>query len=91
MGSNVVIKDVDEAAYRNLKGEAVKAGLKIGDAASQAFRLWVQERSLGRVKDYEKIQKASREIDNLREKIGRVPGFESTKVIREWRDRRKPS
>ena len=31
MGSDVVIKDVDEAAYRNLKGEAVKAGLKVGD------------------------------------------------------------
>ncbi len=90
MASGVVIKDVDEAAYRNLKGEAVKAGLKVGEAASQAFRLWVQERSLGRVKDYEKIRRASREIDGLRKKIGRVPSYDSTKVIREWRDRRRP-
>lgn len=90
MGSDVVIKDVDEAAYRTLKGEAVKAGLKVGQAASQAFRLWVQERAMGRVKDFEKIRRASREIDSLRQKIGRVPGYDSTKVIREWRDRRRP-
>jgi hypothetical protein len=91
MGSDVVIKDVDEAAYRNLKGEAVKAGLKVGEAASQAFKLWVQERSLGRVKDFERIRKASKEIDLLRKKIGPVPGYDSTKVIREWRDRRRHS
>ncbi len=90
MGSDVVIKDVDEAAYRNLKGEAVRAGLRVGEAASQAFRLWVHERSLGRAKDFEKIKKASREIDRLREKVGRVPGYDSTRVIREWRDRRRP-
>ncbi|MFQ6074562.1 MAG: hypothetical protein ACE5Z5_00310 [Candidatus Bathyarchaeia archaeon] len=29
LGSTVVIKGVDEEAYRNLKGEAVKAGLKV--------------------------------------------------------------
>jgi len=87
MGSSIVIKDVDEAAYRSLKREAVKAGLKVGEAASQAFRLWLRERSSGRVKDFEKIRRASREIDRLRERIGRVPGHDSTKVIREWRDR----
>ncbi|HZY93745.1 MAG TPA: hypothetical protein VFE98_02660 [Candidatus Bathyarchaeia archaeon] len=89
MGSDVVIKDVDEAAYRNLKGEAVKAGLKVGEAASQAFRLWVQERSPDRVRDLERIRKASRDIDRIRDKIGPVPGYDSTKVIREWRDRRR--
>ncbi len=91
MGSDVVIKDVDEAAYRNLKGEAVKAGLKVGEAASQAFRLWVHDRSLGRVRDFDRIRKASQEIDRLRRRIGRVPGYDSTRVIREWRDRRRPS
>lgn len=90
MGSDVVIKDVDEAAYRNLKGEAAKAGLKVGEAASQAFRLWVQEKSLGRVRDFGRIQKASRDIDRIRLKVGRVAGYDSTKVIREWRDRRRP-
>ncbi len=29
--------------------------------------------------------------DHLRKKIGQVSGFDSTKVIREWRDRRGPS
>ncbi len=90
MGSNIVIKDVDESSYRNLKGEAVKAGLKVGEAASQAFRLWVQERSLGRVKDYDRIRRASREIERFRQRLGKVPGYDSTKVIREWRDRRRP-
>ena len=91
MGSNIVIKDVDEAAYRNLKGEAVKAGLKVGEAASQAFRLWVQQRSLGRTRDTEKMRKAAERMDQLRKEIGRVEGWSSTEVIREWRERRKPS
>jgi len=91
LGSNIVIKDVDEAAYRNLKGEAVKAGLKVGEAASQAFRLWVQQRSLGRIRDTEKMRKAAERMDQLRKEIGRVEGWSSTEVIREWRERRKPS
>ncbi len=37
MGSIVVIKDVDEAAYRGLKGEAVKRDMKIGEVASEAL------------------------------------------------------
>ncbi|MBO0889100.1 hypothetical protein J2P12_08385 [Candidatus Bathyarchaeota archaeon] len=89
MGSNVVIKDVDGAAYRSLKAEAVRAGLKVGQAASQAFRLLVHERSLRGAKDFDTIRKASREIDRLREKVGRVPGYDSTRAIRECRDRRK--
>ena len=91
MGSNIVIKGVDEAAYRNLRGEAVKAGLKVGEAASQAFRLWVQQRSLGRIRDTEKMRKAAERMDQLRKEIGRVEGWSSTEVIREWRERRKPS
>jgi len=91
LGSNIVIKGVDEAAYRNLRGEAVKAGLKVGEAASQAFRLWVQQRSLGRIRDTEKMRKAAERMDQLRKEIGRVEGWSSTEVIREWRERRKPS
>jgi len=78
-------------AYRNLRGEAVKAGLKVGEAASQAFRLWVQQRSLGRIRDTEKMRKAAERMDQLRKEIGRVEGWSSTEVIREWRERRKPS
>lgn len=89
LGSNVVIKDVDEAAYRNLRGEAVKAGLKVGEAASQAFRLWVQQRSLGRVRDSERMRRAAERMDEMRRRIGRVEGWSSTEVIRQWRELRK--
>ncbi len=90
MGSNVVIRDVDDAAYRRLKVEAIKAGLKVGEAASQAFRLWVQKRSLRRVRDRERMRRASEEMDRIRREVGRVTGRSSTEVIREWRDRRRP-
>jgi hypothetical protein len=90
LGSNIVIKDVDKAVYRSLKGEAIKAGLKVGDAASQAFRLWVQQRSLGRVRDREAMRRASRDMDLRRAKIGTVKGWSSTDVIRKWRELRRP-
>ena len=90
MGSNVVIKGVDEAAYRGLKGEAVKRGLKIGEAASEAFRLWVHQQSLGRVHDRERMRRAAERMDETRRRIGRVEGSSSTEVIREWRERRRP-
>ena len=91
LGSNIVIKDVDETVYRNLKGEAVKAGMKVGEAASQAFRLWVQQRSLGRVRDRDRMRRAAARTDEMRRKIGHVEGWNSTEVIREWRELRKPS
>ncbi len=90
MGSNIVIKGVDEAAYRNLRGEAVKAGMKVGDAASQAFRLWVQQRSLGNIRDREKMRTAAARTDEMRRKIGPVEGWSSTEVIRTWRELRRP-
>ena len=91
LGSNIVIKDVDEAVYRSLKGEAVKAGMKVGEAASQAFRLWVQQRSLGRVRDRDRMRRAAARTDEMRRKIGPVEGWNSTEVIRKWRELRKPS
>ncbi len=81
---------MDEAVYRSLKVEATKAGLKVGDAASQAFRLWVQQRSLGRVRDREAMHKAAREMDLRRARIGQAKGWSSTDVIRKWRDLRRP-
>ena len=90
MGSSVVIKDVDATAYRHLRGEAVKAGLRVGEAASQAFRLWVQQRSLGRIRDREKMRKAAAKMDETRRKVGHVEGWSSTEVIRTWRELRRP-
>ena len=91
LGSNIVIKDVDEAVYRSLKGEAVKAGMKVGEAASQAFRLWVQQRSLGRVRDRDRMRRAAARTDEMRRKIGPVEGWNGTEVIRKWRELRKTS
>src|SRR5579875_719079 len=45
---SVSIKDIDEKAFRSLKAEAAKAGMKVGDAASEAFRMWVISKRLGR-------------------------------------------
>ena len=91
LGSNIVIKDVDAAVYRSLKGEAIKAGMKVGEAASQAFRLWVQQRNLGRVRHRDRMRKAAARTDVMRRNIGPVEGWNSTEVIRKWRELRKPS
>ena len=86
---SIVIKDVDAAVYINLKVEAMKAGLKVGEVASHAFQLWVQQRSLGRIRNRETMRKAARSIDMRRDKVGRVKGWSSTEVIRQWRELRK--
>jgi len=85
----VVIKEVDEEAFRNLKGEAVKAGLKVGEAASQAFRLWVQQRSLQKVKDIDRMKKAAEIMDRNRAKLGELKEWSSVEVIRKWRELRR--
>src|SRR3989442_15375349 len=68
LGSNIVIKDVDEAVYRSLKGEAGKGGLKDGEAASQAFRLWVQQRSLGPGRGRDRMRRAATRTHETRRK-----------------------
>lgn len=91
MGSAVVIKDVDEEAFRNLKGEAVKAGLKVGEAASQAFRLWAQQRRPQRVKDIDRLRKAVEVMDRNRLKLTEREDWSTVEVIRRWRELRRPS
>lgn len=90
MGSTIVIKEVDEEAFRNLKGEAVKAGLRVGEAASQAFRLWVQQRSLQKVKDFDRMKRAAEIMDRNRAKLGEIKEWSSVEVIRKWRELRRP-
>ncbi len=90
MGSAVVIKDVDEEAYRNLKGEAAKAGIKVGEAASQAFRLWVQQRSLQRIKDIDRLRKAAEIMERNRSKLTSREDWSTVEVIRRWRELRRP-
>jgi len=75
MGGVVVIKDVDENAFRRLKSEAIKKGIKIGQAASQAFRLWVQESELKPLKDVDRLKKATEAIENTRLKLQTIEGW----------------
>ena len=91
MGSTIVIKDVDEDAFRNLKGEAAKAGVKVGDAASQAFRLWVQGRGLQRLRDTDRLRRAAVLMDRNRSKLSEREDWSTVEVIRSWRELRRPS
>ncbi|MEM3430702.1 MAG: hypothetical protein QXN20_07395, partial [Candidatus Bathyarchaeia archaeon] len=83
----VVIKDVDENAFRRLKSEAIKRGIKIGQAASQAFRLWTQESELKPLKDIDRLREAVEAIENVRLNLQTIEGWSSVEVIRNWRER----
>ncbi|MEM3430880.1 MAG: hypothetical protein QXN20_08300 [Candidatus Bathyarchaeia archaeon] len=85
----VVIKDVDENAFRRLKSEAIKRGIKIGQAASQAFRLWTQESELKPLKDINRLREAVEAIENVRLNLQTIEGWSSVEVIRNWRERPK--
>jgi hypothetical protein len=82
----VVIKDVDENAFRRLKSEAIKKGIKIGQAASQAFRLWAQESELKPLKDIDRLRGAVEAIENIRLNLQKIEGWSSVEVIRRWRE-----
>jgi len=84
---SVSIKDVDENAFRNLKAEAVRRGMKVGDAATEAFRMWVASRRQSRVRDRERMLEAARGMDELRTEGG--TGWSGVEEIRRWRDQRK--
>ena len=64
---SISIKDVDESAFRNLKAEAVRRGMRIGDAASEAFRAWIASQRQVRVQDRERMLAAASDMDVLRE------------------------
>ena len=84
---SVSIKDIDENAYRNLKAEAIRHDMKIGEAASEAFRLWVASKRQSRIRDEELMRRAAKVMDNLREKS--EVSWSGVEEIRKWRDRRK--
>jgi hypothetical protein len=87
-GVSVSIKDLDENAYRNLKAEAVRHGMKVSEAATEAFRQWVASKRQMRRRDEERMRKAAEEMDRLRS-IGEVE-WSGSEEIRKWRDQRKP-
>lgn len=84
----ISIKDVDEASFRYLKAEAVRKGLKVGQAASEAFRLWVANENKTRMKDVRRMTAAAVDMDKLRSEVGRSE-WSGSREIRKWRDRRK--
>jgi len=84
---SISIKDMDENAFRNLKAEAVRRGIKISDAATEAFRLWVALKRQDKVRDEERMRRAAEDIDSLRS--GGVSGWSGVAEVRRWRDERK--
>lgn len=89
VGETVVIKSVDKASYRKLKSKAAKEGLKIGQAASMAFRAWAEGERLRRVSDTDKMKLAAEIMDRNRSKLKQIEGWSSVKVIRRWRQARR--
>ncbi len=90
MGETVVIKGVDARSYRNFRGEAVKAGLKVGEAATEAFRLWVEHRTERIMKDTDRLRRACETMDRNRARTQLDETWDSAEVIRRWRDARRP-
>ena len=86
---SVSIKDIDENAFRNLKAEAVRAGIKVGAAASEAFRMWVASKREGKLRDKERMVKAAKDMDKLR--VEHNEEWSGAAEIRKWRDQRKQS
>jgi hypothetical protein len=84
---SVSIKDLDENAYRNLKAEAVRSGMKVSDAATEAFRLWVASKRQTRQRDRERMREAAADMDRLRGEGGAA--WSGAEEIRRWRDERK--
>lgn len=84
---SVSIKDLDENTYRNFKAEAIRHGMKVSDAATEAFRLWVASKRQTRQRDEERMRSAAKDMDTLRS--GGETGWSGAEEIRRWRDERK--
>ncbi len=44
------VRDVDEEAWREFRAKITEEGLKTGEALSQAMRIWLKEKELGKTK-----------------------------------------
>jgi hypothetical protein len=84
---SVSIKDLDEDTYRNLKAEAIRHGLKISDAATEAFRLWIASKRQTHQRDEERMRRAASDMDALRSES--KTEWSGVEEIRRWRDDRK--
>jgi hypothetical protein len=59
----------------------------VGDAATEAFRMWVASKRQTRLRDKEKMLIASEDIDKLRAKY--KSKWSGAVEVRKWRDQRK--
>ena len=84
---SVSIKDVDENTYRNLRAEATRHGMRVGDAATEAFRLWVASKRQAKQRDEERMRRAAEDMDNLRNTS--MAFWSGSEEIRKWRDERR--
>ena len=83
----MTVKEMDENVFRNFKAEAIRHGLKIGEATTEAFRLWILFKKYGRVRNRARMLRAAREMNRLRGKS--KGGWSGTEEIRKWRELRK--
>jgi hypothetical protein len=84
---SVSIKDIDENAFRNLKAEAVRRGIRVGEAATEAFRMWVASKRQSKLRDKERMLEAAKDIDKIR--VENKGAWSGVAEIRKWRDQRK--
>lgn len=84
---SVTIKEIDENVFRNFKAEAIRHGLKVGEATAEAFRLWMLFKKYGRVRNRARMLKAAKHMDELRRKS--EEGWSGAEEIRKWRELRK--
>jgi len=87
MSTSVTIKDMDDNVFRNFKAEAIRHGLKLSEAASEAFRLWIMFKKFGRVRDKDRMLNAAGDMDDLRKKS--LKGWSGVEEIRKWRESRR--
>jgi plasmid stability protein len=84
---SISIKDLDENVFRNLKAEAVRHGMRISDAATEAFRMWVTSKREVKMRDRERMLNAVKDMDALRSE-NKIE-WSGAEEIRKWRDERK--
>jgi len=81
---DVTIKNVSEDVFRIFKAEAVKKGLRLGDAVNEAFESWARSKRLKKLKDSSRIKRAIEHMDATRTPSGAWSGV---REIRKWRER----
>jgi plasmid stability protein len=75
---DILVRNVDAATAAQLKTKAKAQGRSVNDVAREALAQAARPSK----------EEAWAEIDRLRKKIGKV-NFDSTKIIREWRDNKE--